>query len=98
MRLLLDTSAYSRFMRGHPKIKPYVQEAETISLTSIVLGELRAGLLHGRKHEKNEKILRRFLTSPRTQVLTVDEETSDRYAIIINSLWAIGKPIPTNDL
>lgn len=98
MRLLLDTSAYSGFMRGHPKIKTYIQQAETLSVNSIVLGELRAGFLHGRKREKNEELLQRFLLSPRTQTLAVDEETADRYAVIINSLWTLGKPIPTHDM
>ncbi|GJL55324.1 MAG: ribonuclease VapC [Nitrospirales bacterium] len=98
MRLLLDTSAYSGFMRGNLKIKTYIQEAEIISVNAVVLGELRAGFLHGKKREKNEELLRRFLLSPRTHVLPVEEETADRYAVIMNALWTLGKPIPTNDI
>jgi len=28
----------------------------------------------------------------------MDEETAERYAGILNGLWTIGRPIPTNDL
>ena len=42
MRLLLDTSVYSAFMRGHPEIKAAVQEADELSLNSVTLGELFA--------------------------------------------------------
>lgn len=98
MRLLLDTSAYSAFMRGHPEIKYALQEADTIYVNPVVLGELRAGFLRGRQQRKNERILRQFLASPRVHRMTIDEETSERYAVIINALWNAGKPIPTNDL
>jgi predicted nucleic acid-binding protein len=98
MRVLLDTSAYSAFMRGHPIAKETLQQADSIVFNPIVLGELRAGFRRGRQQEKNGKLLRQFLASPRVKVLQIDEGTSERYAVIINALWSIGKPIPTNDL
>lgn len=45
MRVLLDTSAYSAFMRGHPIAKDTLQQADYIVFNPIVLGELRAGFL-----------------------------------------------------
>jgi predicted nucleic acid-binding protein len=42
--------------------------------------------------------LREFLESPRVQVVDINEETSERYAVIINYLWEQGTPVPTNDL
>ena len=45
MRLLVDTSAYAAFMRGHGEIKAVLQEADEIFVNSIVLGELRAGFI-----------------------------------------------------
>jgi predicted nucleic acid-binding protein len=30
--------------------------------------------------------------------LDVDAETAERYAVILNSLWKAGTPIPTNDI
>jgi tRNA(fMet)-specific endonuclease VapC len=98
MRLLVDTSAYSAFMRGHREIKAAVQEADDIFVNSIVLGELRAGFIKGRRRRKNDVELNTFLASPRVKLLDVTEETADRYAVILNSLWEAGTPIPTNDI
>ena len=98
MRLLLDTSAYSAFMRGHPEIKAAVQEADELCLNSITLGELLAGFIRGKRRRRNEGELKTFLESPRGRVLDVDEETAARYAVILDSLWKAGTPIPTNDI
>jgi predicted nucleic acid-binding protein len=98
MRILLDTSAYSLFMRGHHGVKEALQEADSISVNPIVLGELQAGFQHGRHAEKNKKTLKLFLASPRVHVVGMDEETAERYAVILNALWVISRPIPTNDL
>jgi len=98
MRLLLDTSAYSAFMRGHAEISAAVQGNEEIFFNSVILGELIAGFIKGGRRRKNENELRRFLASPRVGVLDVTEETAERYAVILNSLWRAGTPIPTNDI
>ena len=98
MRLLVDTSAYSGFMRGHPEIKVAIQEADEIFVNSIVLGELGAGFIKGRRRRKNEAELKRFLGSPRVNLVDVTENTAERYAVILNSLWQARTPIPTNDI
>ena len=85
-------------MRGNQEIKEALQSADSISVNPIVLGELQAGFQHGRHSDKNKKTLKQFLASPRVQVVAMDEETAERYAVILNALWAIGRPIPTNDL
>jgi len=97
-RVLLDTSAYSAFMRGHPEVKLALQQAEEIHLTPVILGELLAGFMRGRHRKKNEAELRKFLSSPRVNIVDVDEGTAERYAVILNSLWSAGTPIPTNDI
>jgi len=61
------------------------------------LGELIAGFIKGGRRRKNENELRRFLASPRVGILDVTEE-AERYAVILNSLWRTGTPIPTNDI
>jgi len=98
MRIFLDTSAYSAFLRGHQEIKQHIQRAEEIWVNAIVLGELRAGFTRGRQQQKNENLLHQFLHSPRVHIASVNEETAERYAVILNALWKVGKPIPTNDL
>ena len=92
-RVLLDTSAYSAFMRGHPEIKLALQQADEIYLNPIILGELLAGFLRGKRRKKNEQELRTLLASPRVKVVELDEDT-----VILNALWTAGTPIPTNDL
>ena len=98
MKILLDTSAYSAFMKGHPGIKKYLQEADEIYFCPVVLGELFAGFLKGKYTRKNRSELTSFLSSTRVNILTMDEGTSERYAAILNYLWSAGTPIPTKDI
>ena len=97
-RLLLDTSAYSAFKRGHEGIQGALQEAEEIYIPSIALGELLAGFRGGTKERANREDLKRFLSSPRVRLLTVDEEAAERYGVIQQDLRVAGTPIPTNDI
>jgi tRNA(fMet)-specific endonuclease VapC len=97
-RLLLDTSAYSAFMRGHPDVVENVQLADEIYVNPIVLGELLAGFTRGTRFRKNQAELSEFLSSTRVHVVDIDEGTASRYSVILNSLWKAGTPIPTNDL
>lgn len=96
--ILLDTSAYSAFMRGHPDLKLAVQRSEEIAVTPIVLGELVSGFKMGKHERRNRKLLEAFLASPRVNIIEIDEETSERYAIILGDLRGKGTPIPTNDI
>ena len=98
MRLLLDSSAYSAFMRGHENIRLAIRSNEEIFFNSIVVGELTAGFIRGNRRKRNEDDLRRFLASPRVGLLDVTEETAERYAVILNALWQAGTPIPTPDI
>lgn len=97
-KVVLDTSAYSAYLRGNEDVKRAVQEADEIYLNPVVLGEIYAGFACGGKEKKNGEILKEFLASPRVQVAVIDEETSERYAAIIVYLWVKGTPIPANDL
>ena len=97
-RILLDTSGYSAFRRGHPEIVREIQEADEIVVTPVILGELLAGFLQGGRPAKNRSDLRTFLSSDRARVADVDPETSERYAVILDGLRKSGTPIPTNDI
>ena len=94
----MDTSAYAAFLRGSPGVKEAVQQADEIVFNPVVLGELIAGFLMGRNEKRNRAILKDFLSSPRVIIAEIDEETSERYAVIVHSLRMRGTPIPTNDL
>ena len=97
-RVILDTSAYSAFMKGNRDIKIALQQSGEINLNPVILGELLCGFKRGKYEQKNRKELEEFLTSPRVRLLEIDSETSERYAVILNSLWDSGTPIPTNDI
>lgn len=97
-RVLLDTSAYSAFMRGHRQVRTTVSNADEIVINPIVLGELRTGFRRGKHQRKNERELSEFLSSPLVSLVDVDSETADRYAIILGDLLEAGTPIPTNDI
>jgi len=97
-RLLLDTSAFIAHLRDHAPVKDALRRAEDVLVSSIVLGELRAGFLKGSRAKRNERLLRDFLDSPRVRIVVIDEETSERYALIHDFLRRRGTPIPINDL
>lgn len=97
-RTLIDTSAFSALMRGHPEVAAAMGEADEVFMSVIVLGELRAGFLKGSKAKRNEAILREFLSEPRVEVVAVDEETSSRYAVIHDALRRRGTPVSVNDV
>ena len=98
IRILLDTSAYIAFLKGHPEIKQTIQKADEINLNPVVLGVLLAGFMKGRRAAQNREILQEFMGSLRVRLMAIDEETSERYAAIFNYLREEGTPIPTNDL
>ena len=98
MRLLLDTSAYIALVGGHPEIADEALHAELLYLSPVVLGELLAGFRKGTRYEQNAAVLEGFLGKPGVAVLSIDEETADRYAILHQWLRRAGQPIPSNDL
>jgi len=96
--VILDTSAYSAFIRGNQSIRHSIGRSDEIVMTPVITGELLAGFEAGAQTEKNRDILQRFLSSPRVRIIAMDQDTSFRYAIIYNYLRSHGTPIPTNDL
>lgn len=97
-RLLIDTSAYSAFLRGHAAVVDEISHADLLFANPVVLGELLAGFRQGTRRERNLELLRRFTASPRFSLLPIDEETAERYAVIYDGLRRAGTPAPTNDL
>jgi tRNA(fMet)-specific endonuclease VapC len=96
--LLIDTNAYTAFMRGESAVVEAMAHAERMCINSVVLGELMAGFAAGSREAKNRADLATFLSSPRVEVLDVTTETADSYALVYAALRRKGHPIPTNDL
>jgi tRNA(fMet)-specific endonuclease VapC len=94
----LDTHAYGEVKRGLADAAGIVRAAESIGISTIVIGELLAGFAAGARQRKNREDLEAFLRSPRVTVMPVDLGTADRYSEVWRTLRAMGRPIPTNDL
>lgn len=97
-RVLLDTSAYSHLMRGNKDIAKLLDEADEVLLCAIVVGELLAGFKNGSKEQQNKSVLQDFLSVINVGVLYIDDETAERYSVILDYLKKSGNPIPTNDI
>lgn len=97
MRILLDTSAYSRLMRGHGEVARLVRGSEAILFSSVVVGELLYGFRLGAKYQRNREALDVFLRHPRVSFVPVTLNTADRYGRVMSELRSRGTPIPTND-
>jgi tRNA(fMet)-specific endonuclease VapC len=98
VRVLLDTSGYSAFKRGHASVVELLRTATLIALNAVVLGELLSGFAAGAREERNRQELRQFLASPRVHVLDIAAETAERFAIVHQALRRAGTPIPTHDI
>lgn len=98
MRIMLDTSGYSAFLRGNAQIELLIRKADEILINPVIAGELLAGFSMGKSEEKNRAMFEEFCSSPRVGFVDIDEETSQRYAAILRHLREKGTPIPTNDL
>lgn len=96
--LLVDTNAYSAFMRGDAAMVEAIAHADRLHLNAVVLGELLGGFAAGTREAASRQELARFLASPRVGVLPVTTETADSYALVYSALRRKGTPIPANDL
>lgn len=98
MRVLLDSNAYSRLMRGDEETAAMVRDATEILMSAVVLGELLYGFRSGSRLERNLAELRSFLDNPYVSSVPVGPATADHYSRVATSLRAKGRPIPTNDV
>jgi predicted nucleic acid-binding protein len=97
-RLLLDTSAYSHLMRGNRQAVRILDDAAEVFLSATVIGELLAGFKQGSRELENRAVLNDFLSVTGVGTVGLDEETAERYALILDYLKKRGMPIPANDI
>lgn len=97
-KLALDTNAYRALVDGIPKLARLVEKTSSIGIPLTVLGELYFSIFYGTKKEKNTLDLNRFLTSPRVEILSSDEDTARLFGELSAGLKTIGQPIQQNDV
>jgi predicted nucleic acid-binding protein len=95
---VLDTSAYSGFNRGDPRLKAWFRADNEIIIPLIVIGELRAGFALGNQRQQNEALLQRFMDAPNVRLVTITDTTTKLFASIYSQLRQAGTPIGSNDL
>jgi tRNA(fMet)-specific endonuclease VapC len=98
MRVAIDTNRYVDLCKGVAETVATLENAEEVFLPFVVLGELRAGFLLGRRQADNERALNRLLLKEGVEILYPDDQTTHHYASVFRQLRKQGTPIPTNDM
>jgi tRNA(fMet)-specific endonuclease VapC len=86
VRIALDTNRYVDLCKGVDETVEILEHAEAILMPFVVLGELRAGFVHGRREAENERVLRRFLLKDGVRVMFADDQTTHHYASVFRQL------------
>ena len=94
--MILDTNALSAWLDGDPALQPHLEAAQRISLSPIVLGEFRFGILGSRYRARYEERL--GLIEREFPPLPINGVTAGHYAALRRELAGKGRPIPWHDL
>jgi tRNA(fMet)-specific endonuclease VapC len=98
VRVALDTNRYVDLCKGVEETVEVLETADIVVLSFVVLDELRAGFLLGRRQVENERALNALLLKDGVEVLFADDQTTHHYASVYRQLRKQGTPIPTNDM
>jgi tRNA(fMet)-specific endonuclease VapC len=98
MRVAIDTNRYVDLCKGVRETIDVLENADTVILPFVVLAELRAGFLLGRRQVENERALHQLLMKEGVDVVYADDQTTHHYASVYRQLRKQGTPIPTNDM
>ena len=94
--MILDTNALSAMADGDPSLEARLEQAHSLAIPVMALGEYKYGFRQSRNRTRYERWLAELTTNYR--ILIVDEKTADEYALVRSELKQRGKPIPSNDL
>ena len=94
-RLVLDTSAYSHFRTGQSGVLDLLAGAAVVVVPAVVLGELQAGFVLGKRVEENRRMLAEFLDEPFVSILDVTAATGRHYGKIFAALRLAGVSLPS---
>ena len=97
-RLVLDTSAYSRFRAGDSRVHDLLAAAEVVLMPATVLGELYGAFDFGSRAKENRVTLVEFLAEPFVRVVPTTADVARQYGRVYAALRKAGQPIPANDM
>jgi tRNA(fMet)-specific endonuclease VapC len=98
VRVAVDTNRYVDLCKGVAETVEVLETADVVVLPFVVLAELRAGFLLGRRQVENERALHGLLLKDGVEVVYADDQTTHHYASVYRQLRKQGTPIPTNDM
>ena len=99
MKLVLDTNAYCDYAEGLPDVVDIMAtRSQSLSIPSVVLGELHYGFMKGSRQQLNEKKLRQIISHLKIEIIDVNADVARKYASIYRSLEKKGTKIPINDV
>ena len=96
--IAIDTSLLIKVLSGMVKFPSFFARYDRILLSSIVIGEYRAGLFNTRTGIENDRKLKEYMGRQSVDVVPVTERTADMYAKVYQALRREGTPIPQNDM
>ncbi len=97
-RLVLDTSAYSHFRRGHTGVLDALARADRVLIPVTVLGELEAAFEMGSRARENRRVLDDFLAEPFVDLIDTTASVARHYGRVFSALKRDGAPLPVNDI
>ena len=97
-RLVLDTSAYSHFRRGHAGVLDALARAERVLVPVTVLGELEAAFELGTRARDNRRVLDDWLDEPFVDLVDTTASVARHYGRLFSTLKREGTPLPVNDI
>ena len=99
MKLVLDTNTYCDYAEGLPDVVDIMAtRSQSLSIPSVVLGELHYGFMKGSRQQFNEKKLRQIISHLNIEIIDVNADVARKYAFIYRSLEKKGTKIPINDV
>lgn len=99
MKLVLDANTYCDYAEGLPDVVDIMAtRSQSLSIPSVVLGELHYGFMKGSRQQFNEKKLRQIISHLNIEIIDVNADVARKYAFIYISLEKKGTKIPINDV
>ncbi len=93
---LLDTNIISSWLEDESIIADEIDNADSVFIPVIVIGEMYYGAQYSTKVEYNISNISKALSH--YPLLIIDENTCKHYGLIKAALRRKGKPIPENDI
>lgn len=97
-KLVLDTSVYSHFRRGHAGVLAAIARAERVLIPVTMLGELEAAFELGTRARENRRVLEDFLAETFVDLLAGTASVARHYGRVFAALKRDGTPLPVNDI